>query len=145
MNKKDKSLLNYFFLLGLSDKYIEQIKLDDESNIQMNQLPKVLSFYSNEGNTNLFKSIKENLESNIDLLNNIFPMKSDYLDIISSDEYDEKIVKNLKDVFIDYIIRTEDNKCPNHIYHCFQYELDRGTVHDLILNFGVLIFYENII
>ena len=145
MNKKDKSLLNYFFLLGLSDKYIEQIKLYDESNIQMNQLPKVLSFYSNEGNTNLFKSIKENLESNIDLLNNIFPMKSDYLDIISSDEYDEKIVKNLKDVFIDYIIRTEDNKCPNHIYHCFQYELDRGTVHDLILNFGVLIFYENII
>ena len=100
MNKKDKSLLNYFFLLGLSDKYIEQIKLDDESNIQENQLPKVLSFYSNEGNTNLFKSIKENLESNIDLLNNIFPMKSDYLDIISSDEYDEKIVKNLKDVLI---------------------------------------------
>ena len=42
MNKKDKSLLNYFFLLGLSDKYIEQIKLDDESNIQENQLPKVL-------------------------------------------------------------------------------------------------------
>ena len=72
-------------------------------------------------------------------------MKTDYLDIIINDDYDEKKVRKLKDVFSDYIIKiNNDKKVPEHVYHCFQYEIDKGTIHDLILNFGVLIFYEKI-
>ena len=50
----------------------------------------------------------------------------------------------IKSIYSDYIIETTENKEPEHFYHCFQYELDNGKGNDLILNFGVLIFYENI-
>ena len=147
MIKNDKSLIKYLFLMGLPDISKEEYIKNKNNNTGNNiYLPKVLSFYSNEGINSLFNSLKENLETNFDLMNNIFPMKSDYLDIIINDDYDEKKIKIIKNVFNDYIIENNnDNNNPEHIYHCFQYEIDRGTMHDLILNFGVLIFYENII
>ena len=145
MIKKEKSLLKYIFLVGLSDKIKEDILENFNESFPFNDLPKVLSYYSSEGINSIFNSIKENLETNLDLLNNIFPMKTDYLEIIMNDDYDEKKVRKLKNVFIDYIIKIyDDKKVPEHIYHCFQYEIDKGTIHDLILNFGVLIFYEKI-
>ena len=145
MIKKEKSLLKYIFLVGLSDKIKEDILENFNESFPFNDLPKVLSYYSSEGINSIFNSIKENLETNLDLLNNIFPMKTDYLEIIMNDDYDEKKVRKLKDVFINYIIKIyDDKKVPEHIYHCFQYEIDKGTLHDLILNFGVLIFYEKI-
>ena len=145
MIKKEKSLLKYIFLVGLSDKIKEDILENFNESFPFNDLPKVLSYYSSEGINSIFNSIKENLEINLDLLNNIFPMKTDYLEIIMNDDYDEKKVRKLKDVFSDYIIKiNNDKKVPEHVYHCFQYEIDKGTIHDLILNFGVLIFYEKI-
>ena len=145
MIKKEKSLLKYIFLVGLSDKIKEDILENFNESFPSNDLPKVLSYYYSEGINSIFNSIKENLETNLDLLNNIFPMKTDYLEIIMNDDYDEKKVRKLKNVFIDYIIKIyDDKKVPEHIYHCFQYEIDKGTLHDLILNFGVLIFYEKI-
>ena len=146
MIKKEKSLLKYIFLVGLSDKIKEDILENFNESFPFNDLPKVLSYYSSEGINSIFNSIKENLETNLDLLNNIFPMKTDYLEIIMNDDYDEKKVRKLKDVFSDYIIKiNNDKKVPEHVYHCFQYEIDKGTIHDLILNFGVLIFYEKIV
>ena len=151
MIKSDNSLLKYFFLLGLSEKIKEKILQDIKNKIPNNYIPEVLTYYSNEGINSLFDSIKKNLGKNenndYDLLNNIFPMKSDYLDIITSDDYDEVKVKSIKDTYSDYIIKinNKDKNIPEHFYHCFQYEFNKGEVDDLILNFGVLIFYENII
>ena len=150
MIKNDNSLIKYLFLLGLSEKTKEQILEDINNNESNSYIPEVLSYYSNEGINSMFDSIKKNLGKNeskdYDLLNNIFPMKSDYLDIITSDEYDEVKVKEIKDTYSDYIIRIKNNKNPpEYFYHCFQYEFNKGEVDDLILNFGVLIFYENLI
>ena len=132
MIKKEKSLLKYIFLVGLSDKIKEDILENFNESFPFDYLPKVLSYYSGEGINSIFNSIKENLETNLDLLNNIFPMKTDYLEIIMNDDYDEKKVRKLKNVFIDYIIKIyDDKKVPEHIYHCFQYEIDKGTLHDL--------------
>ena len=147
MIKNDNSLIKYLFLLGLSEKTKEQILEDINNNESNSYIPEVLSYYSNEGINSMFDSIKKNLGKNeskdYDLLNNIFPMKSDYLDIITSDEYDEVKVKEIKDTYSDYIIRIKNNKNPpEYFYHCFQYEFNKGEVDDLILNFGVLIFYQ---
>ena len=152
MIENQNSLVKYLFLFGLSDKSIEQLLTDKKNNnFTSNYIPEILSFYSSDGINSKFNMIKEkfnpNNENYSDLMNNIFPMKTDYLDIITSDDYDEANVKNIKKLFTDYIIEINDeNKnIPEHIYHCFQYEMDIGAIEDLILNFGVLIFYENII
>ena len=151
MIENQNSLVKYLFLFGLSDKSIEQLLTGEKNNLTSNYIPEILSFYSSEGINSKFNMIKEKFnpknENYTDLMNNIFPMKSDYLDIITSDDYDERNVKNIKKLFTDYIIEINDeNKnVPEHIYHCFQYEMDIGAIEDLILNFGVLIFYENII
>ena len=71
-------------------------------------------------------------------------MKTDYLNDIIKQDLDEEKIKNIKKVYFDYIIKAKKDCAPEHFYHCFQYELDRGTGHDLVLNFGVLIFYENL-
>ena len=145
MIKEEKSFLKYIFLVGLSDELKENILENFNESFSLNYLPKVLSYYSSEGINSVFNAVKENLETNLDLLNNIFPMKTDYLDYIINEEYDEKKVRKLKDIFTDYVIKINgDEKVPEHLYHCFQYEIDKGTIHDLILNFGVLIFYEKI-
>ena len=145
MIKEEKSFLKYLFLIGLSDELKKDILENFNESFSLNYLPKVLSYYSSEGINSVYNSVKENLETNLDLLNNIFPMKADYLDYIINDDYDEKKVRKLKDIFTDYIIKiNSDEKVPEHLYHCFQYEIDKGTIHDLILNFGVLIFYEKI-
>ena len=63
-------------------------------------------------------------------------MKSDYLDIIASDEYDKVKVKDIKNTYSDYVIKIKkDKNSPGHFYHCFQYEFNKGEVDDLIFEF----------
>ena len=95
-----------------------------------------------EGDTSLFTLIKNSLNENEDLKNNIFPMKSDYLEYIIREDYDEKQKISIKKVFDDYLIHSKKNYSQNHFYHCFQYEIEKNTGHDLILYFSVLVFYE---
>ena len=65
MIKNDKSLLKYIFLIGLSGESKEEILENKNKNIPFHCSPKILSYYSYEGQNALFKSIKENLEINI--------------------------------------------------------------------------------
>ena len=95
-----------------------------------------------EGDTSLFTLIKNSLNENEDLKNNIFPMKSDYLEYIIREDYDEKQKISIKKVFDDYLIHSKKNYSQNHFYHCFQYEIEKNTGHDLVLYFSVLVFYE---
>ena len=60
MIKKEKSLLKYIFLVGLSDKIKEDILENFNESFPFNDLPKVLSYYSIEGINSIFNSIKEN-------------------------------------------------------------------------------------
>jgi len=143
MKKNEKPLLKYFFVLGITEEERKKIIENKKNNIKYSSNPAIISSYSVEGESNLFSLIKENLNgNNKDLENNIFPMKTDYLDIIANDDYEEEQMDDIKSIYSDYIIETD--KKPEHFYHCFQYELDNGKGNDLILNFGVLIFYENI-
>ena len=146
MKKNEKSLLKYFFILGINDEERHQILENKDDKIPSYSFPEIISSYSIEGESKLFTSLKHNLtkDKNIDLKNNIFPMKTDYLNDIIEKDLDEEKIKNIKKVYFDYIIKAKKDCAPEHFYHCFQYELDRGTGHDLVLNFGVLIFYENL-
>ena len=103
-----------------------------------------MSSYSLEGKTSIFELIKNNIDKNDELKNNLFPMKSDYLDFILSEDYDEAIMGKIKSNFTDYIIYTNEDYSKEHFYHCFQYEFERENGFTLNLNFGVLIFYEKI-
>ena len=144
MRREDKNLIKYIFILGITNDNRQKIILNGANNCSFLS-PEILSSYSIEKETQLFLSIKENLETNNDLINNIFPMKSNYLDKVIKPDFEEENISNIKKVFSDYIIKTWCNFTPEHFYHCFQYELDTDFAHDLILNFGVLIFYENIL
>ena len=145
MKKNEKLLLKYFFVIGITEEERKKIKENKKNNTKFSSNPTIISSYSIEGESKLFSLIKENLNGdNKDLENNIFPMKTDYLDIMANDDYEVEQMKNIKSVYSDYIIETTENKEPEHFYHCFQYELDNGKGNDLILNFGVLIFFENI-
>ena len=145
MKKNEKLLLKYFFVIGITEEERKKIKENKKNNTKFSSNPTIISSYSIEGESKLFSLIKENLNGdNKDLENNIFPMKTDYLDIMANDDYEVEQMKNIKSVYSDYIIETTENKEPKHFYHCFQYELDNGKGNDLILNFGVLIFFENI-
>ena len=144
MRIKDKNLIKNIFIFGITNENRQKI-IQNESNISSFLNPDILSSYSIESETQIFLSIKENLKINDDLRNNIFPMKSDYLEKVINPDFEEENISNVKKVFSDYIIKTKDNFPPDHFYHCFQYELDTDFSHDLILNLGVLIFYENIL
>ena len=141
MKSDDKLLLDYFFILGLTNENREKIMQDKLNNQPLYSSPEILSSYSIEEDQ-LFTFIKNNLSKNDDLRNNIFPMKTDYLDIIINPGFEDENIKGIKKVFSDYIIQTENNSPPEKFYHCFQYELSGFTSHDLVMNFGVLIFYE---
>ena len=114
MIENQNSLLKYLFLFGFSDKSIEQILINKKNNLVSDYIPELLSFYSNEGINSKFNMIKEKFNPNndnyCDLMNNIFPMKTDYLDIITSIDYDEANVKNIKKLFTDYIIEINGEK-----------------------------------
>ena len=143
MKGEDKILIKYIFIVGISNE--NRKKLYQNVNNTSFLSPEILSSYSIENETQLFLTIKENLNTNNDLRNNIFPMKSDYLDKVINPDLEEENISNVKKVFSDYIIKAKNKFPPEHFYHCFQYELDTEFAHDLILNFGVLIFYENIV
>ena len=144
MNKNENSLLQYFFIIGAGNESRQNLKNNKYIKEKPYITPEILSFYSIDGYTSLFNSIKNNLETNDDLRNNIFPMKADYLDLLLDPDFDESKIKDMKKIYSDYIIQTNSNSPPKYCYHCFQYELGLETGNDLILNFGVLIFYENI-
>ena len=152
MRREDKNLIKYIFILGITNENKQKIFQNELNNYSFLS-PEILSCYSIENETQLFLSIKKNIDinkdpkekPNNDLRNNIFPMKSDYLDKIIDPDFEEENISNVKSVFSDYIIKTKNNFPPEHFYHCFQYELTTDNSNDLILNFGVLIFYENII
>ena len=142
MKQKDNLLLKYFFILGITS--------ENRRNILNNNLlycsPDVLSFYSNEKETPEFLMVKELLENNNKsqiLRNNIFPMKTDYLENITNPDFEENN-KNIKKVYSDYIVKTKDNSPPDNFFHCFQFELQNEKGYEFTLNFGVLIFYEKI-
>ena len=143
MNKNENSLVQYFFIMGAGDESRQLLKNNKDNNIPYIP-PEILSSYSIDGYTGIFHFIKKQLETNKDLMNNIFPMKTDYLDLLLDPEFDESKILDVKKVYSDYIIRTNNIFPPPHFYHCFQYELSRETTDNLILNFGVLIFYENL-
>ena len=149
MNQNDNLLLKHFFILGITEENRENILKYKLTNNQLNASPDILSFYSIGKETQEFESIKNLLENSEDkdqnnyLKNNIFPIKSDYLENILNPDFEENI-KDVKKVYSDYIIKTKDNFPPENFYHCFQYELNTGGAYEITLNFGVLIFYEKI-
>ena len=89
MKKNEKQLLKYFFVIGITEEERKKIIEDKKNNNKLSSIPTLISCYSVEGETKLFSLIKENLNGdNQDLENNIFPMKTDYLDIITNDDYE---------------------------------------------------------
>lgn len=136
MKKDENPLLKYFFELKV---------LSQEENISKN-IPaistEIIRTYSIEGVTSLFNLIKTNLNENNDLKNNIFPMKTDYLDYITNKDYDEEKMRDIKADLSDYIVKTKKDSLLEPFYHCFQYELEANTGQDIILNFGVFNYYE---
>ena len=136
MKKDDNPLLKYYFQLKV---------VNQEENISKN-IPafstEIIRFYSLEGVTSLFNLVKTNLNENNDLKNNIFPMKTDYLDYVTSKDYDEEKMRDIKADLSDYIVKAKKDSLLEPFYHCFQYELEVNTGQDIVLNFGVFNYYE---
>ena len=107
MNKNDNSLLKYFFIIGIKDEICQEIIDNKLKTLPEKTSPQILSSYSLEGDTSLFTLIKNSLNENEDLKNNIFPMKSDYLEYIIREDYDEKQKISIKKVFDDYLIHSK--------------------------------------
>ena len=163
--KTQDSLIKYFFILGLSKT--EKLKLSETKDDpkQTEKSIEILSSYSVEGETTDYNLLKEHLrktsnifyideeqKSSTDtyLRSNIFPIKADYLDDIDFETTDENPLKNKDkiDMFKDYIYVTDNiNDKPKHFFHCFKNQLDDEENPEKIIlyNYGVLIFYENIV
>lgn len=136
MKKDDNPLLKYYFQLKV---------VNQEENISKN-IPafstEIIRSYSLEGVTSLFNLVKTNLNENNDLQNNIFPMKTDYLDYVTSKDYDEEKMRDIKADLSDYLVKAKKDSLLEPFYHCFQYELEVNTGQDIVLNFGVFNYYE---
>ena len=148
MSDKENHLLKYFFIYGIS----EEVKNDLRTNgfNENNKIkPTILSSYSAEGKTEIFEALKNRLNEDYFLQNNIFPIKEDYLcnvnfplDILEAPTL--KIKSNPFNQYI-YTVSSFDEE-PQPFNHCFQYifKIDENTDYNTILNFTVLIFYENV-
>ena len=150
MEKNENALLKHFFSFGIDPEAQKEIIEKKLKILPDKVFPKILSSYSLEGEEGIFNLIKKDLENEDNLIHYIFPMKTDYLDELKTDDYDERKGK-FKKVYTDYIIYSQkDSKVFDgfywdfnyYFYHYFQYRftLDNGT--EIFLNFGVLIFYE---
>ena len=148
MLDKNGLLLKYFFLCGIPEEIKNKYKTNElkESNTLS---PILLSSYSAEGKTELFEMCKNLLNEDVYLKNNVFPKKADFLsDVIFDENILEPPTLKLKiNPFNQYIYhRNYFSQIPDKFEHCFQYifKMDEDKEDNIILNFAVLIFYENV-
>ncbi len=145
MSEENDYLLKYFFLMGVPENITSTLKLSplDRNNTIT---PSLLSSYSAEGMTDLFKLIQKELNNDHNdqyLRDNIFPKKSNFLSDI---EFPEDI-NEPPNPFNDYLYEAENfDQIRPHFVHCFQYnfQLNEKIENSIFLNFAVLIFYENV-
>ena len=148
MTEENEYILKYFFLCGVSEKIKDILKLN-YFNPNNTISPTLLASYSAEGKTPLFKLLEDELKNNEYLKNNIFPTKSKFFsDITFEENINEPIIDIKENQFNQYInvVSSFDQKKP-HFFHCFQsfFQVDQNSVNNNLLNFGVLIFYENVV
>ena len=148
MSDKDNFLLKYFFICGVPEEVKNDLKINgfNENN---NINPILLSSYSAEGRTQLFEVLKNKLNEDYFLQNNIFPKKADFLyDVNFPLEPLESPTLEIKtNPFNQYIYTASSfDEMPDPFNHCFQYilKLDENQDDNIILNCTVLIFYENV-
>ena len=145
---KNELLLKYFFLYGIPEEETKKYKtneLKEDNNLN----PILLSSYSAEGKTELFKMCEQLLDEDIYLQNNIFPKKADFLSdlIFHKNILDPPTLKLKKNPFNQYIYNANSfSNIPEPFSHCFQYifKMDETKEDNIILNFAVLIFFENV-
>ena len=148
MAEDNDFLLKYFFLYGVSEENKQTLKLN-YFNKNNNINPILLSSYSAEGKTDLFQFLEKELNNNVYLKDNIFPKKADFLSKINFqeniNEYPEINIK--ENPFNQYIYQVNSfDQRKEHFYHSFQsyIKMDENSDNSILLNFGVLIFYENV-
>ena len=148
MSEENNYLLKYLFLMGVPENITLTLKLSPlDSNNTI--APSLLSSYSAEGMTDLFKLIQKELNNDQYLKDNIFPKKSNFLsDIEFPEDINEPPSLQLKtNPFNDYLYEAENfAQIRPHFIHCFQYnfQLNEKIENSIFLNFAVLIFYENV-
>ena len=147
MSEDNDFILKYFFLYGISEEIKDKLKFNyfDKNNTLT---PKVLSSYSAEGKSDLFISLEEKMNNDEYLKNNIFPKNSAFFDEINfSPDIKEPIIDIKYNYFNQYITEVKNfAEKKNFFFHCFQsfLPLDQNGLNNILLNFGVLIFYENV-
>ena len=108
MSEENDYLLKYFFLMGVPENITSTLKLSplDRNNTIT---PSLLSSYSAEGMTDLFKLIQKELNNDQYLRDNIFPKKSNFLsDIEFPEDINEPPSLQLKtNPFNDYLYEAE--------------------------------------
>ena len=104
MIDKKELLLKYFFICGVPEEVKNKYKINElkEDN---NLNPILLSSYSADGQTELFKMCEQLLDEDIYLQNNIFPKKADFLSdlIFHENILDPPTLKLKKNPFNQYI------------------------------------------
>ena len=152
MERKENALLKHFFVFGIDPEIQKEIIEKKLKILPDKAFPKILSSHSLEGEEDIFALIKKDIENEDNLIHYIFPMKTDYLNELKTDDYDERKGK-FKKAYSDYIIYSKkDSKIFDglywdynyYFYHYFQYRftLENGT--EIFLFFGVLIFFEEV-
>ena len=148
MSDNNDFLLKYFFIYGVQEETKKNYKQNPiPENNKIN--PVVLSSYSTEGKTELFESVKELLKEDIYLQQNIFPKKADFLSnvVFDSNPLEPPTLSLTSNPFNQYIYTVRYfSQVPDYFSHCFQYifKLDENNEENIILNFSVLIFFENV-
>ena len=147
MSEDNDYILKYFFLYGISEEIKDKLKFN-YFNKNNTLTPKVLSSYSAEGKTDLFISLQEKLDNDDYLKNNIFPKNSSFFDEINfRPDIKEPLIDIKLNYFNQYISEVNNfSEKKNFFFHCFQsfFPLDQNGLNNILLNFGVLIFYENV-
>jgi hypothetical protein len=148
MSEENDYLLKYFFLYGISENIKQKLKLN-AFNQNNNINPILLSSYSAEGKSNLFQILEKELNNNEYLRDNIFPKKANFLNDVYFPENPNEFpsLEITTNPFNQYIheVKSFDQK-PEHFSHCFQFffKIDENSDNNILLNFAVLIFYENV-
>ena len=148
MSGANDYLLKYFFLYGVSEDIKEKLKLNS-FNKKNDIIPVLLSSYSAEGKTDLFKFLQKELHNNQYLRDNIFPKKADFFHNICFPENlnDSPTLELNENPFNQYMheVKSFDQK-PEHFIHCFQsfFKMVENSDNNILLNFVVLIFFENV-
>ena len=148
MSDRNDYLLKYFFVVGVPEDMKEDLKINEVKD-DNNLTPTLLSSYSAEGKTELFEGVKNLFNEDIYLLNNIFPKKADFLSnvIFDSNPLEPPTLHLKSNPFNQYIYTVNSfNQRPEYFTHCFQYifKLDEKSEDNIILNFSVLVFFENV-